>query len=189
VAINPKKRSRVRCCVDAKSWLVAIEGIFERWGLAQKHGWRRPMETTFGMMFGMMNVRLTGKLSSRENRGWRCELLSIVVLHNMKRLDFLEYDGRRLLSQNPRNHCVKRSLLYKFQRASVMLVTGGYRHLGFILQSCVSEFKSRAGFAITSIGPQMQIIHSHWICRQRWLTVVVSNQVRTRRYPMIRVRL
>jgi hypothetical protein len=60
------------------------------WKRKHSYGKRSLVES----VFGMMKVGFTGSLRSRRFKEQRREFLIKVVLHNLGRLNFLEYDGR-----------------------------------------------------------------------------------------------
>lgn len=90
--IEPKKRLRARSrgFRGYKELIREYRRDPEEWRRSHNYGRRSLVET----LFGMMKVRFTGSLSSRGFKEQRRELLIKVILHDLRRLNFLECDRR-----------------------------------------------------------------------------------------------
>jgi transposase len=90
--IEPKKRLRAqsRGYRGYKELIREYRRNPEEWKKRHSYGKRNLVET----VFGMMKVRFTGSLDSRGFKEQRREVLIKVLLHNMRRLNFLECDRR-----------------------------------------------------------------------------------------------
>ncbi len=91
-AIEPKKRLRARSrgYRGYKELIREYRRGPEEWKRNHSYGRRSLAET----VFGMMKVRFGGGLGSRRYRQQRRELLIKVILHNIERLNYLEFTKR-----------------------------------------------------------------------------------------------